>query len=156
MAALGACFGSIPASAGATNPVLAIGEVVARPVGAGVLAEVTGIYGFDDIVQMNYPLTLVAYSGETFVSFRPGTQSESGNFSGLTDGLSQAEIPAFEAAGAPTAAAEIVRLEPTKFTVALPASLASHNVSFVAYVVIPGEGTFFTNVVTVNIQGGGA
>jgi hypothetical protein len=145
-----------PAWAGSTSPVLASGEVVARPVGTGALAEVTAIYGFDDIMQMNYPLTLVAYSGTSFVSFRPGAQANQGSFAGLNNGLAEGEIAAFEAAGSPTASAEIVRLEPAKVTVALPASLASGEVSFVAYVVLPDEGTFFTNVVTVTIAGGGA
>jgi hypothetical protein len=140
--------------AGATDPTLVIGEVVARPVGSGALAEVTGIYGFDDLVQMNYPITLVAYTGTNFVRLRPSAQAASGSFAGLSDGLAAGELASFEATGTSDPSASFVRIEPNKLTVALPSALSSGNVSFVAYIVIPGEGTFFTNVVTVNIQGG--
>jgi hypothetical protein len=157
LSALGGLYPS-PAGAGATDPTLAIGQVRAQPAGSAALVEVMGMFGFDDVVQINYPLSLVLHHDASFVRYPLGDTAESGTLPALADGLATSEIAALESAGAPDASAEIVRLEAGRILVSLPAALASAGtISAQLYVTIPGEGSFVSNAVTVAvIAGGGA
>lgn len=143
-------------TAGATDPTLAIGQVRAQPAASAALVEVTGMFGFDDVVQVAYPLSLVLHHDASFVRYPIGSTAESGILAQLSDGLSTAEVGVLESAGAPEPSAEIVRLEPGRLLVSLPPSLANAGtITAQLYVSIPGEGTFVSNAVTVTIVAGG-
>jgi hypothetical protein len=146
--------GSASVRAGSTDPTLAIGEVVARPAGPAAIAEVTGLFGFDDVVQVDFPVTVVAYSGTTFMSYTVGTQARTGSFAGLSNGLTVSEVADMEAAGTPSNAVEILRLDPNRITLSLPPELAAGPVSFVLHVTVAGEGTFLSNVISVDVGAG--
>lgn len=142
--------------AGATDPTLAIGQVRAQPAGSAALVEVTGMFGFDDVVQVTYPLSLVLHHDSSFVRYPIGSTAESGTLAQLGDGLAISEIAALESAGSPEASAEIVRIEPSRIVVSVPASLANAGtLTALLYVVLPGEGSFISNSVTVAIVAGG-
>jgi hypothetical protein len=145
-----------PLRAGATDPTLAIGQVRAQPAGSAALVEVMGMFGFDDVVQVTYPLSLVLHHDASFVRYPIGSTTESGTLAQLADGLATSEIAALESVGAPEPSAEIVRLEPGRLVVSLPPSLASAGtITAQLYVAIPGEGTFVSNAVTVAVVAGG-
>ena len=160
LAALAGVIALHPAAvrAGATDPTLAIGQVRAQPAGSAALVEVMGMFGFDDVIQITYPLSLVLHHDASFVRYPIGSTAESGTLTQLADGLATSEIAALESAGAPEAGAEIVRVEPGRLVVSLPTSLASAGtITAQIYVTIPGEGTFVSNAVTVAVVlGGGA
>jgi hypothetical protein len=148
---------SVPGNvtAGATDPTLAIGSLVVRPAGGASVADVTGVFGFDDALQVSYPLNLVVYQGSAFVRFPIGSGAESGQFAGLADGLEVAEIAALEAAGSPQSAAEILELDANRIRVSLPPTFFDGTVTAVLYVELPSEGGFTSNVVSTTLVGTG-
>jgi len=114
------------------------------------------MFGFDDVVQVTYPLSLVLYHDSSFVRYPIGSTAESGTLAQLSDGLAISEIAALESAGSPEASGEILRLEPSRLVVSVPASLANAGtITAQLYVVLPGEGSFISNAVTVAIVAGG-
>jgi hypothetical protein len=139
---------------GSTDPVLVIGEA---SISAGQPARVVhllGSWGFDDALQLDYPLSVVVSQGSSFVRFPFGGPPVAGTFAGLSDGLAASEIAALESAGSPSAAASISHLALHEMTLALPAVFAPGGVRVVLYVSLPGEGTFLSN--PVEASGGGA
>ncbi|MFQ5352506.1 MAG: hypothetical protein ACE5D3_05465, partial [Candidatus Binatia bacterium] len=99
--------------AGSTDPVLAIGQIRARPAGAGSVVEVFGTWEFDNLVQVDFPLNVVVSQGANFVRLPAGgLAAESGSFAGLLDGLDPAELVDLENAGLPESGAELLRVEP--------------------------------------------
>jgi hypothetical protein len=146
---------SIRALAGSTDPTLAIGQLRARPAGQTALLELTGIFGFDDVLQMDFPVTVVAWQGDTFVRFRPGAAAQSGSFAQLSDGLQISEIAALESAGTDNPDAEILSLEPNKLLMAMPPIVFDGTIHAVLYVSVPGEGTFVSNALSTTLVGVG-
>ena len=148
--------GAKSAAAGSTDPTLAIGQLTARPVGGAAVVEILGEFGFDDVLQVDYPLTLVVYRGTGFARYPVGGAAVAGTFAGLADGLAVSEIAALEATGAEASGAEIVVLEPNRVLVSLPVELAGPGtLTAVLYVEVPVEGGFVSNAPTVALTGGG-
>lgn len=150
---------TIPAfvRAGSTDPTLAIGQVSVRPAGAASVVEVSGIFGFDDLLQVSFPLNLVVFQGTTFVRYPVGGAPESGTFAGLGDGLQTDELSALESAGVADPGAELLRLRPQRLLAALPTSIGDGTVTVVLYVEVPGEGSFLSNALQATLTGvGGA
>jgi len=139
--------------AGSTDPTLAIGQLRARPAGQAALLEVTGIIGFDDVLQVDFPVTVVAWQGDAFTRFQPGSTPQSGTFPALADGLQTSEIAALEAAGTDDAAAEILSLAPNRIVMAMPPTVLDGTVNAVLYVRVPTEGTFLSNIVSTTLVG---
>lgn len=139
-----------PANAGSTDPVLVIGQATASGGSPTRILDLLGSWGFDDVMQIEYPLTIVVHQGTTFVRYTVGETPVSGTFAGLADGLAVGEVPALELAGSPVAAASITRLAIHEMTLALPAAtFASGSLSVVLYVTPPGEGTtYLSNTAT--------
>jgi len=144
-----------PAWAGSTEPVVAIGQVRAMPAGNQSMLEVTGFVGFDDILQINYPLGLVVIQGTHFVHFVLGSEPESGELAALADGLQISDLGALVAAGSPDATAEVVKLEPNRVLVALPPSIVDGVVHAVLYLSLPGEDAIVSNTVSTGLLGVG-
>lgn len=144
-----------PAWAGSTDPVVAIGQVRAMPAGDRSVVEVTGMVGFDDILQINYPLGLVVIQGTRFVHFVLGSEPESGELAALADGLQISDLGALAAAGSADAAAEVLKLEPNRVLVALPPSIVDGVVRAILYISLPGEGTIISNTVSTGLLGVG-
>jgi hypothetical protein len=130
--------------AGSTDPVLVIGQATASGSPARIV-DLLGAWGFDDVMQIDYPLNVVVRQGTSFVRFPVGDAPVAGTFAGLSDGLTTAEIGALEAAGSPSSDAAIVRLAAHEMTLALPASFAAGSVEIVLYTTVPGEGVFLSN-----------
>ncbi|MFQ5478771.1 MAG: hypothetical protein ACE5E4_09150 [Candidatus Binatia bacterium] len=142
--------------AGSTDPVLAIGQIRARPAGAGSVVEVFGTWEFDNLVQVDFPLNVVVSQGANFVRLPAGgLAAESGSFAGLLDGLDPAELVDLENAGLPESGAELLRVEPHLIKASIPPLIVDGQVSVVVYVVIPGEGSFVSNAVSVSLSGVG-
>lgn len=147
------------ATAGATDPVLALGRFVASPAGPAALVDVTGAFGFDDALQVPYPLNVVVYQGTTFVRLPIGGTPRTGDFAGLADGLSTTEIGALESSGSTTVEAEILILQPHRVQASLPPVFTEGLIRVVVYVELPGEGSFVSNTLVtplVGIAGGGS
>lgn len=141
-----------PALAGSTNPVLVIGQAAATGNPAAELVELAGAWGFDDILQLDFPLGIVVRQGAVFALFSPAQTAKSGTFAALRDGLAAGEIAGLEASASPDAAAALLRLSAHEMTLQLPPVFAAGDVAVVLYVVLPGEGTFLSNEVTVTVQ----
>lgn len=147
-------FGSGAARAGSTDPVLVIGEATASGGSPLRLVDLLGSWGFDDVMQIDYPLNVVVSQGTSFVRYPVGDVAVAGTFAGLSDGLVAGEIAALESAGSPTSDAQIVRLARHEMTLALPATFSSGDVSIVLYTTLPNEGTFLSN--TAQVSGAGS
>jgi hypothetical protein len=142
------------AQAGLTDPDLAIGRVTATPSGSGSVVDVLGNWEFDALMQVEFPLMLVASQGENFVRIPVNGQGgDSGSLPALADGLDPSEIEALEAAALPAAEASLLRVEPHRITVALPALIGDGLVSIEIYVIVPDHGGFVSNRVSVEVAG---
>jgi hypothetical protein len=138
---------------GATDPVLAVGRLFVQPVGDAAIADLTGTFAFDDTLQVAFPLNLVVYQGTTFVRLPIGGQVKVGDYPGLADGLSVAEITALEAAGLPSGDSEILRVEPNRLQASLPDIFVDGIITALVYVELPDEGGFTSNSVSVPVVG---
>ncbi len=146
--------GPAGARAGSFEPVLAIGQVVARHAGQSALVEVTGNFGFDDALQIEFPLNLVVYQGKEFVRYPLGGEPISGTFVPLSSGLQARQIPHLEAKGEFESEAEIIRLEPNRITVSLPPKFEDGSITAILYVVGPTQGAFLSNPVSTTLGDG--
>ncbi len=146
--------GPAGARAGSFEPVLAIGQVVARHAGQSALVEVTGNFGFDDALQIEFPLNLVVYQGKEFVRYPLGGEPISGTFVPLRSGLQARQIPHLEAKGEFESEAEIIRLEPNRITVSLPPKFEDGSITAIFYVVGPSQGAFLSNPVSTTLGDG--
>jgi len=135
-----------PAQAGSTDPVLVIGQATAGGGSPSRIVDLLGSWGFEDLMQIDYPLNIVVSQGTSFVRYSVGDAPVAGTFAGLDNGLTIAEIPSLEATGAPTASASIARLALHEMTLMLPNTFAAGSINVVLYVSLPGEGTFLSNV----------
>lgn len=142
------------ARAGSTDPVLVIGQATASGGSPLRLVDLLGSWGFDDVMQIDYPLNVVVSQGTSFVRYPVGDVPVAGTFAGLADGLAAGEIASLEAAGSPTTDAQILRLAQHEMTLALPATFAAGDVSIVLYTTVTGEGTFLSN--TAQASGAGS
>ncbi len=138
-----------PASGGSTDPVLVIGQATASGGSPLRLVDLLGAWGFDDVMQIDYPLNVVVSRGTSFVRYPVGDVAVAGTFAGLADGLAAGEISALEASGAPAGDAQILRLARHEMTLALPDAFAVGDLSIVLYTSLPGEGTFLSNTTTI-------
>jgi len=137
-----------PARAGSTDPVLVIGQATLTGSPARVV-DLLGAWGFDDTLQIDYPLNDVVSQGTSFVRYPIGDVPVAGTFAGLTDGLAVGEIGALETTGSPTGDALILRFALHEMTLALPESFAAGNFDVVLYTTVPGEGAFLSNTTAV-------
>jgi len=152
-AAIGSLLiGPVEAYAGSFGPTLAIGQVVARPVGDTATVEVTGMFGFDDLLQVDFPLNLVIFQGKNFVRYPVGGTPQSGVFMLLRNGVQAREIDHIEELGVDDPAAEILQLQPHKFLVSLPPTIGNGPITVVLYVELE-LGTYLSNHVSVMLTG---
>lgn len=140
-----AIFTALPATAGSTDPVLVIGQATASGGSPSRVIDLLGAWGFDDVLQIDYPLNIVVSQGTSFVRYPVGDVPVTGTFAGLADGLTTGEIAALESAGSPAPDALILRFALHEMTIALPDSFAAGTVEVVLYTSLPGEGTFLSN-----------
>ncbi len=147
-------IGPVEARAGSFEPILAIGQVVARHAGESALVEVTGSFGFDDALQIDFPVNLIVYQGKEFVRYPLGGEPSSGTFIPLQNGLQARQISRLEAKGELEAEAEIVRLEPNRITVSLPPRFEDGSITAILYVVGPTQGAFLSNPVSTTLGDG--
>lgn len=136
---------NVPVRAGSTDPVLLIGQATASGGSPSRIVDLLGSWGFDDVMQIDYPLNVVVSQGSSFVRFPVGGAPVAGTFGDLVDGLDSTEIAALEAEGSPTASASIARLALHEMTLTLPATFAPGSMNVVLYVSLPYEGTFLSN-----------
>ncbi len=150
----GLLIGPGEARAGSFEPILAIGQVVARHAGESALVEVTGNFGFDDALQVDFPINLIVYQGKEFVRYTLGGEPSSGSFIPLQSGLAARQIPHLEANSEFEAEAEIVRLEPNRLLVSLPPKFEDGSITAVLYIVDPTLGPFLSNTVSTTLGDG--
>lgn len=131
--------------AGSTDPVLVIGQATASGGSPTRIVDLLGSWGFDDTLQIDYPLHIVVSQGSSFVRYPLGSPAKTGTFADLADGLTLGEIAALESAGTVTSEASIVHLSLHEMTLTLPATFEPGSVNVVLYVSLPGEGTFLSN-----------
>lgn len=133
------------AHAGSTDPVLVIGQATTSGGSPARVLDLLGAWGFEDVMQIDYPLNIVVSQGTSFVRYPVGDVPVTGTFAGLADGLSIGEIGALESTGSLTTEAFIVRLGLHEMTIALPDTFGAGSVDVVLYTTLPGEGTFLSN-----------
>lgn len=149
-------LGSQPVRAGSTDPVLALGSATMEAeAGAGALLGLTGIWHFDDILQVQFPLTVVVHQGSQFVAIPVNGAASAGTFPGLSDGLAASEIPALESAGTPVTAS-VLRIDTSSMAVAVPDTFSAGLVDVVVYVELPDEGGFVSNRASAAFAGAGS
>ncbi len=136
------------AHAGSYDPVLIVGQAVSTGTGSPALLTLEGNWSFDDILQVDFPLSVVVRQGTVFARFPVGGDAVSGTFAGLADGLSAGEVPSLEQAGAPDAAAAFTRLTAHEIVLTLPPIFAPGPLTVVLYAQLAREGTLLSNVVT--------
>ena len=131
-------IGLAQAHAGSCTPMLAIGQVVARPAGQTAIVEVTGTFGFEDLLQVEeFPLNLVIYQGKQFVRYPVGGTPQSGSFIPLQGGLKGRQIQHLEASGQDEPEAQLIRLEPHRLVVVLPPNIGDGTITALLYIVLP-------------------
>lgn len=135
------------AHAGSTDPVLVIGQATTSGGTPARLLDLLGAWGFDDVVQIDYPLSVVVSQGSSFVRYPVGDVPVSGTFAGLADGLAPSEVASLESTGSPAPDASIVHLDLHEMTLGLPPTFTAGPVDVVLYTTLPGEGTFVSNTV---------
>ncbi len=140
-----------PVTAGSTDPVLALGRASVHGDTGAAQVELIGTWAFDDVLQVDFPLSAVVSQGSTFARFPVGNAAEGGTLAQLDDGLQASEVAMVEAAGTPTADGAIVTLEPHRMRLALPTLFTAGALSVRLYVVLPGEGTFLSNELVVSL-----
>ena len=150
----GLLIGPGEARAGSFEPILAIGQVVARHAGESALVEVTGNFGFDDVLQIDFPVNLIVYQGKEFVRYPLGGEPSSGSFIPLQSGLVARQILHLEANSEFEAEAEIVRLEPNRLLVSLPPKFEDGSITAVLYIIDPTLGPFLSNAVSTTLGAG--
>lgn len=133
--------------AGSTDPVLVIGQATTSGGTPARLLDLLGAWGFEDVVQIDYPLNVIVSQGSSFVRYPVGDAPVSGTFAGLADGLTTAEIASLEATGSTASNASIVHLDLHEMTLGLPPTFTAGPVDVVLYTTLPGEGTFLSNTV---------
>ena len=138
-AAMASLFiGLARAHAGSCTPTLAIGQVVARPAGQTAIVEVTGTFGFNDLLQVEeFPLNLVIYQGRQFVRYPLGGTPQSGTFIPVQNGLEGRQIERLEASGHDEPEARLIRLEPHRLVVVLPPTIGDGTITALLYIVLP-------------------
>lgn len=141
------------ARAGSTDPVLVIGQATASGGSPSRVIELLGAWGFDDVLQIDYPLNIVVSQGTSFVRYPVGDVAVAGTFAGLADGLSLGELTALESTGSPTTDALLIRLALHEMTLGIPATFAPGSVQVVLYTTLPGEGSFLSNTAEVAGEG---
>ena len=146
--------GPAGAWAGSFGPTLAIGQIVAQRAGQSALVEVTGNFGFDDVLQVDLPVNLVIYQGKEFVRYSLGGEPSSGSFLPLKSGLVARQIPHLEARSEFDSEAELVRLEPNRLLVSLPPKFEDGTITAVLYVVDPTLGPFLSNALSTTLGDG--
>ena len=124
---------------------LVIGQATASGGSPSRVLDLLGAWGFDDVLQISYPLNIVVSQGTSFVRYPIGDVAVAGTFAGLSDGLAVGDIAVLEATGSSTSNASIARLALHEMTLTLPATFTAGEVNVTLYVSIPGEGTFLSN-----------
>ena len=147
-------IGPAGARAGSFEPILAIGQVVARHAGQSAIVEVTGNFGFDDALQIDFPVNLLVYQGKEFVRYPLGQAPISGAFIPLRNGLKARQISHLETKGEVESEAEIIRLRPNRITVFLPPKFEDGSITAILYVVDPYQGAFLSNPVSTTLGDG--
>ncbi len=147
-------IGPAGARAGSFEPGLAIGQVVAQYAGPSAIVEVTGNFGFDDALQINFPVNLLVYQGKEFVRYPLGRAPISGAFVPLLNGLLARQISRLEARGELESEAEIIGLQPNRITVSLPPKFGDGSITAILYVVDPYQGPFLSNPVSTTLGEG--
>ncbi len=147
-------IGPAGARAGSFEPILAIGQVVARHAGQSAIVEVTGNFGFDDALQIDFPVNLLVYQGKEFVRYPLGGTPIAGTFIPLLNGLKARQISNLEAKGAFEWEAEIIGLQPNRITVSLPPKFEDGSITAILYVVDPQLGPFLSNPVSTTLGDG--
>ncbi len=145
------------ADAGGTDPLLVLGQVTANAAGDGSTVRVRGSWEFDNLLQVDFPLTVVASQGDFFVRVPVGgAAASSGTFSGLSDGFDASEIAVLESLGSAENGATILALDSHEIVVYLPASITNGEVTVVVYVELPNEGGFVSNTLVASLVGVGS
>ncbi len=155
MCLLGCLATPTSASAGSTDPEVALGEVIVHQGWSATSVAIKGSWAFDDVLQVEFPLTLVLSAGTEFYLFRVGEPARSGVFPGLSDGLTIAEIASLEAAAAIEPAARFVRISPHQLMLSLPSLGGASGLTAVGYVAVPGEDPVISNSVTAPLHSRG-
>ncbi len=124
-------------SAGNCYTFLAIGDAVARSAPDGAVLDLTGVWEFDNLmqVQLGLSLNVVVIQGDKFVRFPLLGVAQAGVVPGLNDGLELGEIPAVEAAGVDDPDAEVLTFRAHRLQLSLPPSIQPGAVSVVMYLV---------------------
>ena len=136
------------ARAGATTPTLIVQSADSGFAISGAQRLVTFrmAYDYGNAIQADYDIELVVFQGSAFVRYPISGAARIGTSGVLADGLTVADLAAVDAASAPApAGVRVVTIEPTRVTVALPASFGSGAPATAVLVATVDEGVILSN-----------
>lgn len=143
--ALAAVLGAAAARAGSCRVLVALGSVDVAASSAGLALNISGIWEFDNVIQVASGLSfnLLLVQGDTFVRLHYPDQAFYGTINGLgsmlDSGLDGNDLMAIEANGLATNSARFVSLEAQRMKVTAPFLTGSGPISVVAYLVLDGD-----------------
>ena len=143
--ALAAALGVAGARAGSCRVLVALGAVDVEPSPAGLSLNISGIWEFDNLIQVATGLSfnVLLVRGDTFVRLHYPDQAFYGNLAGLgarvDAGINGNDLMAIEANGIATTGARFVSLEAQRMKLTAPKPTAAGPLSVVAYLVLDGD-----------------
>lgn len=142
-----------PARAAGTSPTLALvaADAFASDEG-GRLVTADGTFNFDDLVQIPFPAAgLLVVQGAHFARFDVDGGTREGTSAAVADGVQPAELASvLGAGGAAAAPARVVRIEPSRVSVVLPAGFTAGAASVMLFAVHETE-SFVSNAIELEL-----
>jgi hypothetical protein len=144
---------ALPARAAGTSPTLALVAADAfASADGGRLVTADGTFNFDDLVQIPFPAAgLLVVQGAHFARFDVGGGTREGTSAAVADGVQPAELASVLAAGGAAAApARVVKIEPSRVSVVLPAGFTAGAATVVLFALHDDE-SFVSNAIALEL-----
>jgi hypothetical protein len=155
--ALAACIALVTGAvrwgfAGSCLYPLALGDVVARPAIDGGVLELTGVWEYENLLQVRYglDLSIVVFQPDGFfVRYKVGGNATTGIAPNLSTTPSATDISFIEGSGTGVTEAEILTFEPNFMRLSLPPTVVEGSVFVFAYLTLNFDvpGSLISNTV---------
>jgi hypothetical protein len=153
LAAVALSLCSATSQAAGTSPTLALVAVDAfASTDGGRLVTADGAFNFADLVQIPFPAAgLLVTQGAHFARFDVDGGTREGTSALVADGVLPSELPTVLAAGgAAGAPSRVMKIEPSRVSVTLPASFAPGTATVVLFAIHENE-SFVSNALQVEL-----
>lgn len=135
-----------------TDPTLVLSSVDKVTAASGTVAlNISGSFGFDDLVQFSFPFGVIVASGSSFARYPAQGAPVEGSDPAVADGVTADEIAHLLAVGsAASPPATWIELRSDRLSLALPGDLGGAPVTVVLYAIFEGT-AFVSNQLTVTL-----